>query len=45
MRRHIWLSFPLDKDDPRPPAIPEPSLEPFFTISKDGANVQKLKGD
>ena len=30
-------------DDPRPPAIPAPTLEPFLTIEKDGANVQTLK--
>lgn len=41
--RLIWLSFPLDVRDPRPPAIPAPSLEPLYTIERDGANVQTLR--
>jgi kynurenine formamidase len=39
----IWLSFPLDVNGPRPPAIPAPSLEPLYTIEKDGATVQILR--
>jgi len=38
----IWLSFPLDVDGPRPPAIPAPTLSPFLTLEKDGATVQTL---
>jgi kynurenine formamidase len=38
----IWLSFPLGMDDPRPPAIPAPSLTPLYTVTADGANVQML---
>jgi arylformamidase len=41
--KSTWLSFPLDVNDPRPPAIPAPSLEPLYTIEKDGANVQTLR--
>jgi kynurenine formamidase len=41
--RYVWLSFPLGLDDPRPPAIPAPTLEPFLTIESDGANVQILR--
>jgi len=40
--RWIWLSFPLDVEGPRPPAIPAPSLAPLMTIGKDGAAVQTL---
>ena len=43
MSKLIWLSFPLGMNDPRPPAIPAPSLEPLYTIEKDGANVQTLR--
>src|ERR1044071_7675812 len=39
----VWLSFPLDTEDPRPPAIPAPELAPLYTIEKDGANVQILR--
>lgn len=38
-----WLSYPLDKDAPRPPAIPAPSLSDFQTIARDGASVQFLQ--
>jgi arylformamidase len=41
--KFIRLSFPLDVTDPRPPAIPAPSLEPLYTIERDGANVQTLR--
>jgi arylformamidase len=40
--RWIWLSFPLDVEGPRPPAIPAPSLTPLMTIARDGAAVQTL---
>ncbi len=43
MPRQIWLSYPLGLDDPRPPAIPAPSLVPLYTVEKDGANVQTLQ--
>jgi|SRR5579875_913108 arylformamidase len=43
MSSMIWLSFPLSCDDPRPPAIPAPSLEPLYTIERDGAAVQILR--
>jgi arylformamidase len=43
MARYVWLSFPLGLDDPRPPAIPRPELEPFLTVKNDGANVQTLR--
>src|SRR4051794_12645552 len=43
MRRLTWLSFPLGMADPRPPAIPAPSLEPLYTVDRDGANVQILR--
>jgi kynurenine formamidase len=38
----IWLSFPLDVNDPRPPAIPAPTLRPLYTIERDKATVQVL---
>lgn len=43
MPRLTWLSFPLGMEDPRPPAIPAPSLEPLYTVERDGANVQILR--
>lgn len=44
MPEYIWLSYPLRVQDPRPPAIPAPSIEPFLSIMKgDEANVQILK--
>jgi len=43
MSRMVWLSFPLDVQGPRPPAIPEPSLEPLYTIDRDQASVQTLR--
>jgi kynurenine formamidase len=40
----FWLSYPLRVEDPRPPAIPAPSIEGFMSIGKgDDANVQVLK--
>lgn len=39
----IYLSYPLDPVDPRPPAIPAPELIPLYTIEKDGASVHTLK--
>ena len=39
----IYLSYPLDPADPRPPAIPAPELIPLYTIEKDGASVHTLK--
>lgn len=38
----LWLSFPLDVNGPRPPAIPAPTLKLFNTIETDGAAVQIL---
>ena len=38
----IWLSYPLDPNGPRPPAIPAPSLVDFLDVEKDGASVQTL---
>lgn len=43
MQRHIWLSYPLDVNAPRPPAIPQPELSDFYTVERDGASVQILK--
>jgi len=42
MQKMVWLSYPLGIDDPRPPAIPAPSLTSLYTIEHDGANVQTL---
>lgn len=42
-RKYIWLSYPLDVNGPRPPAIPAPKLNNFLTIDKDGASVHILK--
>ncbi len=39
----IWLSYPLEMNAPRPPAIPAPSLSEFMSIKNDGANVQFLQ--
>lgn len=36
------LSYPLDPAAPRPPAIPAPEIQPFMSIAKDGASVQKV---
>ena len=43
MCKYIWLSFPLDINDPRPPAIPKPSIRPLYTIEKDAASVHILE--
>ncbi len=43
MSRYIWLSYPLDIDGPRPPAIPAPELSNLYTVDKDGAGVQILR--
>lgn len=43
MARYIWLSHVLSVDDPRPPAIPAPELEPFMTVKEHGAAVQVLR--
>jgi len=43
MVRHVWLSFPLGLDDPRPPAIPAPQLDTLYSIADHGANVQVLR--
>lgn len=37
-----YLSYPLDKEAPRPPAIPPAGLEEFLNIADDGASVHKL---
>ena len=38
-----WLSYPMSKEAPRPPAIPEPSLTEFMSIRETGANVMFLQ--
>ena len=38
-----YLSYPLDIDAPRPPAIPAANLEEFMSVKNDGASVQKLE--
>lgn len=43
MPRYAWLSYPLDLDGPRPPAIPAPELTDLYTVAEDGANVQILR--
>jgi len=44
MPEYVLLSYPLGMADPRPPAIPAPSLETFMSIrAGDGANGQILK--
>jgi len=43
MAHQIWLSFPLNVADPRPPAIPAPELAPLMTIAREGAEVQILR--
>jgi len=44
MREYLWLSYPLAMGDPRPPAIPAPSIEAFMSIKGgDDANVQILR--
>ena len=37
-----YLSYPLDRDAPRPPAIPAAELEEFMSVAADGASVQRL---
>jgi arylformamidase len=39
---YFWLSYSLQINGPRPPAIPASSLKDFMTIKADGANVQEL---
>jgi len=41
--KYKWLSYPLDPDAPRPPAIPAPRLTEFMSIKNDGANVLHLE--
>ncbi len=43
MKKLIWLSYPLDLEGPRPPAIPAPDMSPLYTIERDGANVVILR--
>ena len=44
MFEYVMLSYPLRMTDPRPPAIPEPTLQTFMSIGAgDGANGQILK--
>jgi arylformamidase len=43
MPRYVWLSYPLDVDGPRPPAIPAPELSDLYTVAKDGASVQIIR--
>jgi arylformamidase len=43
MSRYVWLSYPLDINGPRPPAIPQPELSDLYTVAKDGAAVQVLR--
>jgi arylformamidase len=43
MISYRWLSFPLDVNDPRPPAIPSPELTELYTVERDGASVHTLK--
>lgn len=40
--KYAYLSYPLSRMAPRPPAIPEPEISTFQTIEKDGASVQKV---
>jgi kynurenine formamidase len=42
MSRYVWLSYPLGTADPRPPAIPAPTLVPLYTLEVDGASVHTL---
>jgi len=41
-RKMIWLSYPLDLQGPRPPAIPAPTLVDLYTVEADAASVQTL---
>jgi arylformamidase len=41
--RYVYLSYPLDLDGPRPPAIPAPEMAPLYTVARDGASVYILK--
>ena len=43
MPRYVWLSYPLEINGPRPPAIPAPELTDLYTVAKDGASVQILR--
>jgi arylformamidase len=43
MSRYLWLSYPLDINGPRPPAIPAPELSELYTVARDGASVQILR--
>ncbi len=38
-----WLSYPMSRTAPRPPAIPEPKLTEFMSIRETGANVMFLQ--
>ncbi|MCL1854169.1 MAG: cyclase family protein [Clostridia bacterium] len=38
-----WLSYPMSRTAPRPPAIPEPRLTEFMSIEETGANVMFLQ--
>ena len=40
--KYAYLSYPMSRTAPRPPAIPEPEISDFQTIAKDGASVQKV---
>ena len=42
MNKYIFLSYPMNPDAPRPPAIPKPEIEDFMTIDKDDASVQRI---
>ena len=43
MPSYVWLSYPLDINGPRPPAIPGPELSTLYTIKDDDASVHILK--
>ncbi len=38
-----WLSYPMSRTAPRPPAIPAPKLTEFMSIKETGANVMFLQ--
>ncbi len=40
--KYAYLSYPMSRTAPRPPAIPEPQISDFQTIAKEGASVQKV---
>ncbi len=42
-KEYVFLSFPLSKQTPTPPAIPRVELTPFLTIEKDDANVTMMR--